>query len=190
MFRHFRIGTILWFYNTTNLWEECNVTTRRYRILYGTGTQVNVPIFTQFSHVTVGSCDWVPEREVLPERQPPQQALQKWNKGTYCYGECCGSGSGILVIFWPLDPRSGIGFSGSRISDPGSWIPNRYLWDLIDNYLGKKKLSIGSNFFSMPDKNKIIFSLEKFVATKKGRTSNFFPSSLVVVGSGIEIRDG
>jgi hypothetical protein len=67
-------------------------------------------------------------------------------------------GSGIQdpVPFWPWitirDPQEV--FSGSRISD--------------------SSLKIDRNFFLQHFKNKIIFSFVKFVATKKGMTSNFF----------------
>ncbi len=47
------------------------------------------------------------------------------------------------VPFWPLDPGSGIGFSGSRI-------PNPYILEHIENFLGKNfnnSLKIGPNFF-------------------------------------------
>ncbi len=50
--------------------------------------------------------------------------------------QCCGSGSGIRCLFWPLDPGSGIGFF--RIPDLGSRIPKPYFWELCDNFLGKK----------------------------------------------------
>ncbi len=38
----------------------------------------------------------------------------------------CGFGIRDPVPFWPLDPGSGMGFSGSRISDAGSRILNPY----------------------------------------------------------------
>ena len=89
---------------------------------------------------------------------------------------------------------------GSRISDPGSWIPRPYFEELFDNFVGKKfynSLKIGPNFFLQHIKNKIIFSFVKFVATKNGLTKkNFSPLSFVAVfGSGIRdprsgIRDG
>ncbi len=67
------------------------------------------------------------------------------------------------VPFWPLDPGSRIGFfSGSRISDPGSRIPNPYFLELFDNFFGKKfynSLKIGPNYFLQHFKNKIIFKL-------------------------------
>ncbi len=59
------------------------------------------------------------------------------------------------VPFRPLDPGSGIGFS--RISDPGSRIPNPYFWELCDNFLGKKFYNffkIGPIFFSKINKMK------------------------------------
>jgi hypothetical protein len=43
--------------------------------------------------------------------------------------QCCGSGSGIRCLFDPWtriwDPRSGIGFSGSRIPDPNQCCGSR-----------------------------------------------------------------
>jgi hypothetical protein len=53
-------------------------------------------------------------------------------------------------------------------------------------------LKTGQNFFLQHLKNKIIFNFVKFVATKKGLTTNFF-SPLSVdggFGSRSEIRDG
>ncbi len=66
------------------------------------------------------------------------------------FNQCCGSGSGIRdpVPFWPLDPGSGIGFF--RIPDLGSRIPNPYIWEHIEKFLGKNfknSLKIGPNFF-------------------------------------------
>ncbi len=51
-------------------------------------------------------------------------------------------------------------------------------------------LKIGPNVFLRQFKNKIIINFVKFVATKKGMTTNFFPplSFVAVFGSGI--RDG
>ncbi len=85
--------------------------------------------------------------------------------------QCCGSGSGIRCLFdpwiqdpvpfWPLDPGSGKVFSGSRI-------PNPYVWELSDNFLGKQlynSLKIYRNFFLQHFKTKIIFNFVKFVAT-------------------------
>jgi hypothetical protein len=63
-----------------------------------------------------------------------------------------GSGFGAF-----LTPGSGIRdpekvFSGSRIQDLGSRIPNPYFLELSDNFLGKKfynSLKIGPYFFSL-----------------------------------------
>ncbi len=44
------------------------------------------------------------------------------------------------VPFWPLDPGSAIGFFW--IPDLGSRIPNPYVWELSDNFLGKKLYEI------------------------------------------------
>jgi hypothetical protein len=93
--------------------------------------------------------------------------------------------------------RSGIRnrfFSGSRI-------PNPYFWELSDNFWGTKcynSLKFGPNLVFQLFRNKIIFNFVKFVATKKGLTTNFFsPLSFVAVfrsgirdpGSGINIPD-
>ncbi len=107
---------------------------------------------------------------------------------------CCGSWSGIRCF---LTPGSGIRNRffqdfGTRIPEPGSWIPNPYFWELSDNFWSKKfynSLKIGSIFFLEHFKNKTIFNYVKFVATKKGMTTNFFSSlsfaSVLDLGSGI-----
>ncbi len=83
------------------------------------------------------------------------------------------------------DPGSGIGF----FPDPGSRIPTPYFLELSDKFLGKKfynSLKTGPNFFLQHLKNNIIFNFVKFVATKKGLTTNFFALFFVaVIGSGI-----
>ncbi len=83
-----------------------------------------------------------------------------------------------------------------RIPDPGSRIPdpNHIFLKLSDKYLGKKfynSLNTGPNFFLQHLKNKIIFSFVKFVAIKKGLTTNFFRPSLLLLflDLGSEIRD-
>ncbi len=107
---------------------------------------------------------------------------------------------GDPVPFWPLDPGSGIGFfPGSRISDPGSRIPNPYFWKLSDNFLGKKfynflKIGLNWNFFLQHFKNKIIYNFVKFVATKKRYDNKFFFTPLFcscfwIRDLGSEIRD-
>jgi hypothetical protein len=102
-----------------------------------------------------------------------------------------GPGSGIRNRFFP-DPGSRISDPESRISDPGSRIPdpNSIVLQLSDKFLGKKfynSLKTGPNLFLQHLKNKTIFNFVKFVATKKGFTTNFFsPLSFVAVfGSGI-----
>jgi len=94
--------------------------------------------------------------------------------------QCCGSRSGAF-----LTPGSGKGFfSGSRN-------PNPYFWDLGDNFWGKKYYKswwICSSYFLYLFENNVILSLVKFEATKKGKTTNFPPSIVAAVGSGI--RDG
>ncbi len=87
---------------------------------------------------------------------------------------------------------------GSRIPDLGSRILNPYFLELSDNFLGKKfynSLKTDPNFILQHFKNKIIFNVMKFVATKKGMTTIFSPSLLLLFldpGSGwvkIRIRD-
>jgi hypothetical protein len=96
-------------------------------------------------------------------------------------------GSGAFLTLDP-DPGSGIGF----FPDPGSRIPTPYFLELSDKFLAEKSLKTGPNFFLQHLKNKIIFNFLKFVATKKGLTTNFFsPLSFVVVlfldpGSGMD----
>ncbi len=66
--------------------------------------------------------------------------------------------------------------------DPGSRIPNLYFWKLNDNFLGKKlynSLQIGPHFFIHQFKIKTIFNFVIFVATKKGRTTNYFCTPLL-----------
>jgi hypothetical protein len=77
-------------------------------------------------------------------------------------------GSGAILTPGPgiRDPEQV--FSGSRIPDLGSRMPNPYFWDLGDNFLGKKfynSLKIGPNFFLQHFKTKIMFKFVKFVAT-------------------------
>jgi hypothetical protein len=65
---------------------------------------------------------------------------------------------------------------------PGSGIPKPYFLELSDKFLGKKfynSLKTRPIFFQH-FKNKIIFNFVKFVATKKGMTTNFFPPSLLL----------
>jgi hypothetical protein len=99
------------------------------------------------------------------------------------------TGSGIRCIFdpWIRDPDR-------FFPDPGSRNPNTYFWEHIDNFLGKKfynslKIQTGPNFFLQHFKNKIIFIFVKFVATKKGMTTNFFSTLSFVAVFGSRIRD-
>jgi hypothetical protein len=87
-----------------------------------------------------------------------------------------GPGSGIRYRF----------FSGYRIPTP-------YFLEHIDKFLGKKfynSLKTGPNFFLQHLENKIIYNFVKFVATKKGLTTNFFHPSLLLLfldpGSGMD----
>ena len=87
------------------------------------------------------------------------------------------------VPFWPLDPGSGIGVSGSRI-------PNPYFLEISDNFLGKKfnnPLKICPNFFLQHFKNKIILNFCDICGYNKRYDNKFFsPLSLdAVFGSGI-----
>ncbi len=87
------------------------------------------------------------------------------------------------VPFWPLNPGIGIFFP-----NPDLWyrIPNTYFWKLSDNSLGKSTgtkilREFGSNFFFYLFTNKISFNFVIFVATKRGRTTNFFPPPLFLL---------
>ncbi len=74
----------------------------------------------------------------------------------------------VPVPFWSLDPESGRGFSGSRIPDLGSLIPNPYFWELSDNFLKKyNSFWTGSNVSLYLFKNKIFYNFVKFVAAIK-----------------------
>ncbi len=66
-----------------------------------------------------------------------------------------------------LTPGSGI--RNRFFPDPGSRIPNPYIWGHIENFMGifNHSLKIGPNFFLKHFKNDIIFNFEKFVTTKK-----------------------
>jgi hypothetical protein len=81
--------------------------------------------------------------------------------------QCCGSG--IRCLLTP---------------GPGSRIPTPYFFELSDTFLAKKfynSLKTGPNFFLQHLKNKVILNFVKFVATKKGLTTNFFsPLSLLL----------
>jgi glutathione peroxidase-family protein len=63
--------------------------------------------------------------------------------------------------------------------DPGSGrnIPDPLHNTVRDQFLGKKfynSFKTGPNFFLQHLKNKVIFNFVKFVATKNGKTTNFF----------------
>jgi hypothetical protein len=74
---------------------------------------------------------------------------------------------------------------GSRISDPGS------VNNIHENFWGQKYLLnvllTNSNFFLFLFRNKANFV--KFMATKKGNTTNFFPSSFLLFDLGSELQD-
>ncbi len=76
-----------------------------------------------------------------------------------------------------LTPGPGSGIGLLRIPDLGSRIPNPYFLELSDKFSVKKfynSLETGLDFFLPHFKNKIIFKFVKFLATKKGMTTNFF----------------
>jgi hypothetical protein len=95
------------------------------------------------------------------------------------------------------DPGSGIGLFripdlGSQIPDLGSQITNPYFLELSDKFLCKKfynSLKCGQNFFVQHFKNKFFFNFVKFLATKKGITTNFFSPLSFVEIFGSKIRD-
>jgi hypothetical protein len=79
---------------------------------------------------------------------------------------------------------------GLFILDIRSQIPNPYFLELGDKFFGKtfyNSLKSGPNFFLKPFKILNNFKLVKFVATKKGMTTNFFAllSFVEVLGSGM-----
>ncbi len=103
------------------------------------------------------------------------------------YSSVADPGSGAF-----LTPGSGI--RNRFFPDPRSRIPKPYtgIWELGDNFLVKKfynSLIIGPNFFLQHFKNKIIYNFVKFVATKKGMTTNFFSPLPFVPIFGSEIKD-
>ena len=86
-------------------------------------------------------------------------------------------GSGAFSTLDP-DPGSGIGF----FPDPGS--QSHIFLELSKKFLCKKfynSLKTGPNFFLQHSKNRIIFNVVKFVATKIGLTNNFFHPSLLLL---------
>jgi hypothetical protein len=90
----------------------------------------------------------------------------------------------IFILPWPntsvADPDPG---SGAFLTPGlGSRIPNPYFLELSVKFLGKKfynSFKNGPNFFLRQFQNKIIFNFVKFVATKKGMTTNFFHPSFL-----------
>ena len=101
--------------------------------------------------------------------------------------QCYGSGSGALLT---PGPGSGRGFF--RVPNLGSRIPTPYFLELSDKFLGKNfynSFKTGPNFFVQHLKNKIIFNFVKFVATKKGMTTNFFSPLSFFAVFGSWIRD-
>jgi hypothetical protein len=93
----------------------------------------------------------------------PRIFLSSPKRPLMSFNQCCGSGIRCLFDPWTLI------YSRSRISNP-------YFWELSDKFLGKKfynSLKTGRKNFLQHFKNNIIFNFVKFVATKKGRTTNF-----------------
>jgi hypothetical protein len=89
-----------------------------------------------------------------------------------------------------LTPGPGSGIRNRFLSDLGSPIPKPYILELSYKFLGKKfynSLKTGPNIFSAFQKLSN-FNFVKFVATKKGMTTNFCsPLSFVeAFGSGIQ----
>jgi hypothetical protein len=72
------------------------------------------------------------------------------------------------VLFWPLDPGSGIGFF--LIPDCGS---QTHIFESLLTIFLVILWKMGQIFFFSISKT-IIFNYVKFVATKKGMTTNFF----------------
>jgi hypothetical protein len=71
--------------------------------------------------------------------------------------------------------------------------PKPIFLKLCDIFLDKKfcnSLKIEPNFFIQHFKNIIIFNIVKFVARKKGMTTNFFSPLSFVAAFGSGIRDG
>ncbi len=75
------------------------------------------------------------------------------------------------------DPWYGMGFF--RIPDLRSRISDPKVFESLKKYYNS--LKIGPNFSLYQFKNKIIYNFVLFVATKKGRTTNFFPPSLLLL---------
>ncbi len=72
------------------------------------------------------------------------------------------------VPFWPLDPGSGLVFSGSWISDLGPGSQTHIFDSLVTIFWVKSYIlysKIDPHFFLQHFKTKIIFNLMKFVAT-------------------------
>jgi hypothetical protein len=92
-----------------------------------------------------------------------------------------------VLRIWTWDPGSGI----QCLFDPWTRIPIPYFLELSDIFLGKKfhnSLKTGPNFFLLHFKKKIILNFVKFLATKKGMTTNSPPPPLSfaeIFGSGI-----
>jgi hypothetical protein len=103
-------------------------------------------------------------------------------------------GYGIRSLFYPWtrirDPGSEIGFfSGSRISDPG--YQTHLFESLVTNFWLKNSIFIYlfENWPKQHFKNKIIYNFVKFVAIKKGKTTNCFSPVSFVAVFGSWIRD-
>ncbi len=96
----------------------------------------------------------------------------------------------LWTSFADPDPGSGAFLTpGSGIRNRffpslGSRIPSPYFWELGYNYLGKKfynSLKMGQKIFLQHFKNSMKYNFVKFMATKKGMTTNFFRPSLLLL---------
>ncbi len=88
-----------------------------------------------------------------------------------------------------LTPGSG---SGTQISNAGSRIWDNILKSIAKNFWVKYTLilcHLAESVFLFRLKNNLIFNFFKFMATKKGKTTNFPPSSFLLLldpGPGLE----
>ena len=95
--------------------------------------------------------------------------------------QCCGSGSGAFLT-------PGSGNRNGFFPNPGS---QTHIFESLLTIFWVKSSIILFKKFLQHFKNKIIFNFVKFVATKKGMTTNFFaPLSFVLsLDPGSEIQD-
>ncbi len=125
---------------------------------FGSGSPTLPPLLLYFelwcrsSSARSAGAQWRRTRAPYPRRTAGScspNSMSRWRRSALSNGkQCC----------------------GSRISYPGSRIPNSYFWELSDDFLGKKfynSLKFGPKFFLQQFKNKIILNFVKFLATKK-----------------------